>query len=625
MRNHRQTVMAGILSLWGVLTIPVAAQQASSSALVVPPVSEQTQKWHAACVRELKSKFSDLKDEPFSISIGQGGNLSAITVGQTRRLLARTNSECAERLAKAFRMIERTDVDFTFNNFDPIDYVEVRCQTRLHQLAKPDSSIKGNITRILVCINDKGKLNLIKSWVPTEGWQDGQGGFRNIDLRFFNLLFAKSEICQDRSDIQDYYRCLANEIVKDDGRREVVQNSAPPVAAPAEASQRSVLPVTDSGGADLVGGREKNAGTSPIGPTPSDLTSLGETFEQNPPNDGKKGQLARPLVDILTDYSLIVVIVSVGAIALFIIIWLALKNSTFPGFGVDKVQAAKEQMDYRGTVRNRPPELPNSVGKSTVQPATPPAGLLSGQTFEDERDAQKAENDRERAIYEKAEAGARLYENPKIELQSAQWKIEELTRREREYSEENRTLRAKCLDLDNKLKFVTEERHQISAQLDYFKSQQESLESGLPAFLSPSDLNNPLTAFWIRAAKSSPQSHSRLEGALRSYKITSVDPEPSGSRIFDLVNDIGLQLYGLMDTMRLDESDKRDEAARWQAALNKDGRGKFLVSVLYAGTSFELPLMMRKDERVKSERITKVCGWVVKDKEDRIARRAMVE
>jgi hypothetical protein len=172
---------------------------------------------------------------------------------------------------------------------------------------------------------------------------------------------------------------------------------------------------------------------------------------------------------------------------------------------------------------------------------------------------------------------------------------------------------------------LLKQRADLAGRLEFTNSQAERLKSGLPVFVSPADLGNPLSEFWVTSAKADPQAHGRLEGALRSYKIASDDPSESSGKLFELVNDIGVQLYALMDAIAFDESRKREVAANWQVALNTDGNRRFMVSVPWPGTPIEPLEMVRKDQRCRSERIECVRSWVVKDKDGRVARRAIVE
>jgi hypothetical protein len=202
---------------------------------------------------------------------------------------------------------------------------------------------------------------------------------------------------------------------------------------------------------------------------------------------------------------------------------------------------------------------------------------------------------------------------------------DDLTLKCRELTHERDDLKRRSEELASERVDLLKQRDDLAGRLEFTNSQAERLKSGLPMFVSPADLGNPLSEFWVTSAKADPQAHGRLEGVLRSYKIASDNSSESSGKLFELVNDIGVQLYALMDAIAFDEPRKREVAANWQVALNADGNRRFMVSVPWPGTPIEPLEMVRTDQRCRSERIECVRSWVVKDKDGRVARRAIVE
>jgi hypothetical protein len=181
-------------------------------------------------------------------------------------------------------------------------------------------------------------------------------------------------------------------------------------------------------------------------------------------------------------------------------------------------------------------------------------------------------------------------------------------------------------ELQVRLTTTESERDHLAKHIEFLNSANERAANGLPHFLVLQDPADPIARFWFRGFAENPRLHARLEGALRSYKIANDDDDAElGGRLLELVNDVGLHLYNLMQAMNFDETQKREEAVRWHEALNKDGRGRFSILIPWAGTPFDAAVMTRRDQRDRSDRVQSVFSWGVRDKSGRTARRALVQ
>lgn len=583
---------------------------------------------YSVCVNDIKNENKELKDIPFSVD-----NMQTIPVAGNIHIAAK--GACAQRIIAAFRMgkekgganVNVNQLSFLMNDLSKYEYDAVKCSSEsADEAKKADTRLTNYIKLLLFCVPNKDAANRINQWLVVGG-MPAKNQYQNIDFRFFEHAFVASDECQDRTEFVNYYKCFADKISEQLSQPgpDIAQQSPPTMPASSaerQANPTPVAPLEARQPLKPVTGPVSGNGPPALSPHPEiETTPVRTDLSVDPAADLQPGthrwDVDWDMRRFLTDPSLILALIAF-ILTLGIGGPIVMQHGFYPGSGTSKEMVLEEE-------NPRLVVVPDVHEEATLEPSPPISGRSRTEVFE-LLDAKVSGLQSERF------ANLETIKNYKLKLQQSEDKADALNKEVQTLKDTTQVQTLKLQEwesrhcaLQKNISSLNAERDALVDRLQFLGGESERLKAAFPAFLALDDTANPLAKFWIHAARAAPKAHSRLEGALRYFKIMSDSPDEYGARIFELVNEIGVQLYALMDALKFDESQKREEAAEWQAALNKDGEGRFVIAVLRAETPIEASQMVRKDQRSLTERIERVCSWVVKDKDGRIALRAVIE